>query len=212
MAIYRHIYCSVWRDPKVLELMDSHDRLYWIYILSNTNVTQIGVYTLTKSQMCFELGFSMDTLNNIMDKFINKYDLIVYNESTYEICIKRWGRYNLNKLGKPMLDCIKSELKDVKDKSLLEHIKKYIEKEEIITLFDKAILDDKGTSRVQKENKTKIKENKKENKNTTSGGKLIENCFSKSSRSKYTNTYEGQDEKIYDELPTKEDLQRASEL
>lgn len=201
--------------------MDSLDRLYWIYILCNENVTQIGVYTLTKSQMCFELGFSMDTLNSIMDKFINKYDLIVYNELTCEICIKRWGRYNLNKLGKPMIDCIKSELKNVKDKSLLEHIKKFVEKEEIIDLFDEAtygenqyedVFDDKGTSRVQKENKTKRKVNKKEKENKTSGGKLIENCFSKSSRSKYTNTYEEQDEKLYGELPTKEQLQRASEL
>lgn len=202
-------------------MMDSLDRLYWVYILCNDNVTQIGVYTLTKSQMCFELGFSMDTLNSIMDKFINKYDLILYNESTCEICIKRWGRYNLNKLGKPMIDCIKSELKDVKDKSLLEHVKRYIEKEEVVDLYNKAIygensdeniLDDTCTLRVQKEkeNKTKIKLNKKENK--TTGGKLIENCFSKSSRSKYSNTYEEQDEGLYDKLPTKEDLQRASEL
>lgn len=204
-------------------MMDSLDRLYWVYILCNDNVTQIGVYTLTKSQMCFELGFSMDTLNSIMDKFINKYDLILYNESTCEICIKRWGRYNLNKLGKPMIDCIKSELKDVKDKSLLEHVKRYIEKEEVVDLYNKAIygengdeniLDDTCTLRVQKEkeNKTKIKLNKKEKENKTTGGKLIENCFSKSSRSKYSNTYEEQDEGLYDKLPTKEDLQRASEL
>lgn len=202
-------------------MMDSLDRLYWVYILCNDNVTQIGVYTLTKSQMCFELGFSMDTLNSIMDKFINKYDLILYNESTCEICIKRWGRYNLNKLGKPMIDCIKSELKDVKDKSLLENIKKYIEKQEVIDLYNEAIykeyqyeniLDDTCTLRIQKEkeNKTKIKLNKKENK--TTGGKIIENCFSKSQRSKYSNTYKEQDEGLYDKLPTKEDLQRASEL
>ena len=202
-------------------MMDSLDRLYWVYLLCNDNVTQIGVYTLTKSQMCFELGFSMDTLNIIMDKFINKYDLIEYNESTYEICIKRWGRYNLNKLGKPMMDCIKSEIKEVKDKSLLEIVKKYIEKEEIVNLFneciygenyDENIFDVKGTSRVQKENKTKIKLNKKENENKTSGGKLIENYFSKSSSSKHTDTYEEQDEKFYDELPTNEQLQRASKL
>lgn len=204
-------------------MMDSLDRLYWVYILCNDNVTQIGVYTLTKSQMCFELGYSMDTLNSIMDKFINKYDLILYNESTCEICIKRWGRYNLNKLGKPMIDCIKSELKDVKDKSLLEHVKKYIEKEEVVDLYDKAIygenseeyiLDDTCTLRVQKEkeNKTKLKLNKKEKENKTTGGKLIENCFIKSSRSKYSNTYEEEDEGLYDKLPTKEDLQRASEL
>ena len=122
-----------------------------------------------------------------------------------------------------MIDCIKSELKDVKDKSLLEHVKIYIEKEEVVDLYNKAIygensdeniLDDTCTLRVQKEkeNKTKTKLNKKEKENKTTGGKLIENCFSKSSRSKYSNTYEEQDEGLYDKLPTKEDLQRASEL
>ena len=50
---------------------------------------------------------------------------------------------NLNKLGKPMLDCVRSELKNVDDKSLLEFIKPSISKDEIVSLFDEAIYLDK---------------------------------------------------------------------
>ena len=42
-----------------------------------------------------------------------------------------------------MLDCVKSELKNVDDKSLLEFIKPSISKDEIVSLFDEVIFLDK---------------------------------------------------------------------
>ena len=69
-----------------------------------------------------------------------------------------------------MLDCVRSELKNVDDKSLLEFIKPSISKDEIVSLFDEAIYLDKvndkdnhkyndrytlSTQRKRKENKRK---------------------------------------------------------
>ena len=123
MAIYRHVHVEFWKDPKVLEELTPEDKLFFIYLLTNPNTTQIGVYKITKKQIAFELGFSIESVNALMDRFINNYGLIKYNNDTREICLKNWGKYNLNKLGKPMLDCVRSELKNVDDKSLLEFIK-----------------------------------------------------------------------------------------
>ena len=123
MAIYRHVHVEFWKDPKVLEELTPEDKLFFIYLLTNPNTTQIGVYKITKKQIDFELGFSIESVNALMDRFINNYGLIKYNNDTREICLKNWGKYNLNKLGKPMLDCVRSELKNVDDKSLLEFIK-----------------------------------------------------------------------------------------
>ena len=143
MAIYRHVHVEFWKDPKVLEELTPEDKLFFIYLLTNPNTTQIGVYKITKKQIAFELGFSIESVNVLMDRFINNYGLIKYNNDTREICLKNWGKYNLNKLGKPMLDCVKSELKNVDDKSLLEFIKPSICKEEIVSLFDEVIFLDK---------------------------------------------------------------------
>ena len=58
-----------------------------------------------------------------MDKFENEYKTIKYNKKTREIGILKWGKYNLDKVGgKPIMDCIKSELKNVEDVSLIEEV------------------------------------------------------------------------------------------
>ena len=81
----------------MLEELTPEDKLFFIYLLTNPNTTQIGVYKITKKQIAFELGFSIESVNVLMDRFINNYGLIKYNNDTREICLKNWGKYNLNK-------------------------------------------------------------------------------------------------------------------
>lgn len=217
MAIYRHVHVEFWKDPKVLEELTPEDKLFFIYLLTNPNTTQIGVYKITKKQIAFELGFSIESVNVLMDRFINNYGLIKYNSDTREICLKNWGKYNLNKLGKPMLDCVKSELKNVDDKSLLEFIKPSISKEEIVSLFDEVIFLDKVNENNERyderytlstQNKNK-KEKEKENKNI--GEKSNGNSIKTTRGCKHTVLYEKEDEYIY-KKPSEEQLRYASKL
>lgn len=220
MAIYRHVHVEFWKDPKVLEELTPEDKLFFIYLLTNPNTTQIGVYKITKKQIAFELGFSIESVNALMDRFINNYGLIKYNNDTREICLKNWGKYNLNKLGKPMLDCVRSELKNVDDKSLLEFIKPSISKDEIVSLFDEAIYldkvndkdnhkyDDRYTLSTQKK-KEKENKNKKENKNI--GEKSNGSDIKTTREFKHTVLYEKEDEHIY-KKPSEEQLRYAREL
>ncbi len=90
MAIYRHVHVEFWKVPKVLEELTPEDKLFFIYLLTNPNTTQIGVYKITKKQIAFELGFSIESVNALMDRFINNYGLIKYNNDTREICLKNW--------------------------------------------------------------------------------------------------------------------------
>ena len=213
MAIYRHVHVEFWKDPKVLEELTPEDKLFFIYLLTNPNTTQIGVYKITKKQIAFELGFSIESVNVLMDRFINNYGLIKYNSDTREICLKNWGKYNLNKLGKPMLDCVKSELKNVDDKSLLEFIKPSISKDEIVSLFDEVIFLDKvndDTYPLSTQNKKeKENKNKKENKNIEDS----ENGYNTKTtrKSKHTLLYEKEDNYIY-KKPSEEQLRYASKL
>lgn len=136
MAIFRKIHTQFWRDDKVLEEYTPECKIFMVYILSNPNTTQIGIYKITKKQIAFELGYSVETINTLMDIFINKHKTIKYNEETREIAIKNWGKYNLERTGKPMMDCINKELKEVKDKSLIKYVSEGIPKKEIKDLFD----------------------------------------------------------------------------
>lgn len=165
MAKYRHVHVEFWQDPKVLEEMTPEDKYFYLYLLTNPSTTQIGVYQITKKQMAFDLGYSTESINSLLERFINVHKLVKYNDKTRELAIINWGKYNLNKAGKPVLDCIKKELSDVKDKTLLWEIMNHIPNETVSNEFSRVVYDtchDTSTTGGQKE-----KEKEKEKENTT---------------------------------------------
>ncbi len=131
MSLFRKVHTEFWRDPRVLEELTPEDKLFFLYLLTNPNTTQLGIYKITKKQIAFELGYSIESINILMERFENKYDFIKYNSETRELAIKMWGKYNLTRGGKPMIDCIEKELKEVKDTSLVDYILINIEKDDI---------------------------------------------------------------------------------
>ncbi|GAE39993.1 conserved phage C-terminal domain-containing protein [Bacillus mycoides] len=168
MAKYRHVRTTFWSDPKVTEEMTPEDRYFYLYLMTNEHTTQIGVYQITRKQMAFELGYSIESAKALLDRFTKHHELIVYNEETREICILNWGKYNLIKGGKPVEDCIQKELKTIKDLSLVKLVLDRTKNEALvnkISIF--AGFDDTSTIRGQKE---KEKEKEKENNTTSSSG------------------------------------------
>ena len=132
---YRLVYSEFWTDPKVMEEMTPEDKFFYLYILTNPSTTSCGIYTITKKKMAFELGHSIETISTLMDRFETHHKLITYNTDTREIAIKNWGKYNLSRGGKPVHDCLISELNKVKDKTLIEYVHKNINNEVIADLY-----------------------------------------------------------------------------
>ncbi len=141
MAKFRQVHVSFWSDPKVMEEMTPEDKYFYLYLLTNPNTKQIGVYQITKKQMAFDLGYSVESINSLLERFIKNHQIIKYNEDTREICILNWAKYNLIKAGKPIIDLIKKELKEVKDVSLLVDIYQKIESESIKNEFERYVDD-----------------------------------------------------------------------
>jgi DnaD/phage-associated family protein len=135
MAKYRMVRTDFWKNPIVLEEMTPEDKLFYLYLLTNANTTQIGIYKITKKQMAFDLGYSMEGVNSLMERFIHYHKVIRYNHETRELGIRNWGKDNLYKAGKPVMDCITSELKDVEDTSLIQYVSEPIQKQEIRSLY-----------------------------------------------------------------------------
>ena len=135
MAKYRYIYTTFWQDPKVLEEMTPEDKYFYIYLLTNPNTTQIGIYQITKKQIAFEMGYSVESVNSLLDRFENCHKIVKYNNQTRELALLNWGKYNLTKGGKPVMDCIKKELSEVKDRSLIAAVAERIPNEKIKQLF-----------------------------------------------------------------------------
>ncbi|WP_436114103.1 DnaD domain-containing protein [Peribacillus frigoritolerans] len=145
--------------------MTPEDKYFYLYLLTNPNTTQIGVYQITKKKMAFDLGYSTESISSLLERFINMHKLVKYNEKTRELAVIHWGKYNLNKAGKPVIDCVKKELSEVKDKTLLLEIMNHIPNESISNEFSRYVhdtCDDTSTIGGQKE---KEKEKEKENNN-----------------------------------------------
>jgi len=133
---YRLIYTDFWDDPRITEEMTPEDRYFYLFLLTNQWTTNCGIYMITKKKMAFVLGYSTEAVNCLMDRFENQYKLIVYNTETRELAIKNWGKYNLARGGKPVIDCLTSELKKVKDKNLIKYISENIPNQSIRELYE----------------------------------------------------------------------------
>ncbi|MFK9095417.1 DnaD domain protein [Bacillus salipaludis] len=135
MARYRMVRTDFWKNPVVLDEMTPEDKYFYVYLLTNPQTTQIGIYKITKKQMAFDLGYSIESVQSLMERFTQHHKLIRYNPETRELGIKNWGKENLLKGGKPVMDCIVSELKDMEDLSLIQYVLEAIPKQEIRSLF-----------------------------------------------------------------------------
>ncbi|MCM3602212.1 hypothetical protein M3175_15830 [Robertmurraya korlensis] len=136
MAKYRTVSVDFWNHPVVLEKMTPEDKYFYLYLLTNPQITQIGIYKIRKEQMAFDLGYSIESVESLMDRFTDQYKLVRYNPETRELAIKSWGEFNLHKGGKTVMDCVITELLEVEDYSLIHYVAVSIKKHEILSLYE----------------------------------------------------------------------------
>jgi DnaD/phage-associated family protein len=136
MAKFRMVRTEFWTNPICVEEMSPEDRYFYLYLQTNPQTTQIGIYKITKKQMAFDLGYSLESVHALMDRFIEHHKLIRYNPKTRELALKNWGKENFDKGGKPLMDCILSELNEVEDRSLIIYVSELIQKQEIRSIYE----------------------------------------------------------------------------
>lgn len=122
MSVKRVVDTEFWVDDKVVENFSPEDKLFMLYLMTNPHTTQLGIYAISKKIMGFELGYSLDTIGVLIDRFENKYNMIKYSTKTNEIAIKNYLKYSIIKGGKPVEDLLNKEIKLVKDKSLISYV------------------------------------------------------------------------------------------
>ncbi len=186
MAIYRSIQTAFWQDAKVLEEMTPEDRYFYLYLLTNPAVKQVGIYQLTRKQMAFELGYSMESVNALLERFIHHHDIIRYDYDTREICIVNWGKYNFPRAGTPIENCIRKELREVKQTDFIKIIYDKVENKKIKAVFDEYFnecpsrIPSRDTSRVSSRGE-KEKQKEKEQQHSVTENKADEVRLLKSS-------------------------------
>ncbi|WP_335996822.1 hypothetical protein [Fusobacterium polymorphum] len=119
MAKFRQIQTNFWSNTYIQEEMTAEDKYFYLYLMTNEFTTQIGIYPITKKQMAFDLGYSMESVQALLQRFETYHKLIKYDTETREIILLKWAENNLNIGGKPVQDLIKKEISQVKNKEFL---------------------------------------------------------------------------------------------
>jgi hypothetical protein len=119
MATFRKVHTTFWTDPFV-ENLSQEQKLFYLYLITNTKTTQSGIYEISKKYISYETGYSIKEVNELLNYFI-QHKKIMYSESTNEICITNWINYNLS-TSHSVLNCIWKDVQLVKDKNLIKSI------------------------------------------------------------------------------------------
>lgn len=136
MGIKRIVDTGFWGDEKVLEMFSPEDKLFFLYLMTNPHTTQLGIYKILDIQMAFEIGYSKESINVLLDRFETKYGVIKYSKDTHEVAIKNYLFYSIVRGGRPVYDLLVREARRVRDKSLFDFILSGASKSELHTVQD----------------------------------------------------------------------------
>lgn len=119
---YRVIQQSLWTDEKVMDSYSCEDKYFWLYILTNPQTNQLGIYKLPVKLAAFQLGYSIEQVIVLLDRFDKVLHQIKYNRETQEIAIGNFLYHSVVKGGKPVLDCAIKDMQSIKDTTLIDFV------------------------------------------------------------------------------------------
>lgn len=122
MSIKRVVDVHFWDDDKVLGTFSPEDKLFFLYLMTNPHTKQLGIYALPRQYISLEVGYALDVIDVLLDRFENVYGLIRYSYRTGEVAIKNYLRHSIIKGGKPVEDLLTKEIAEVKDLGLLQYV------------------------------------------------------------------------------------------
>ena len=108
----RNVNTDVWSDDKFTDDFTAEDKYFWLFLLTTRYGNLSGCFKLTYNQIARDMGYSKETAENLVYRFIN-YNLISYDKETKEIAIHNWYKFNWSKSPKAAAS-IKKYLNDIK--------------------------------------------------------------------------------------------------
>lgn len=127
MGLKRIVDTAFWTDGKVDDF-SPEDKYFMLYLLTSPFTSLLGIYEISIKQAAFQMGYTVDTVNVLLDRFENKYHMIRFSNKTNEIAILNFLRHSIIKGGKPVKDCLNKEINGVKNKELILYVFSHVEK------------------------------------------------------------------------------------
>lgn len=122
MGVKRIVETDFWIDSLVVDNFTTEDRLFFLYLLTNPQSRQLGIYKINSKIAGFQTGFDKDVIEKLLDRFENVYHIIKYSKETNEVAIVNYLKYAVVSGGKPVEDLLKKDIAAVKNRELLFYV------------------------------------------------------------------------------------------
>jgi len=90
MAKYRSVYINIWKDPD-FENYSTTMKLMFLYLCTNGNTTESGIYPITLRTISNETGIPIKTVGKLL---VNGLKNVVYDFKCKFIFVKNFIKYN----------------------------------------------------------------------------------------------------------------------
>lgn len=123
MAIYRTVSMSFWTDRKVTDEFTAEDKYFYLYLFTNPHTNLCGCYEISIKQIANEMGYSKDSVENLLKRFETTHKVLKFSKETGEVLLLNWHKYNWTsseKFRKPLAKEIAS-VKNTEFKSFLSN-------------------------------------------------------------------------------------------
>lgn len=120
MGIKRLIDVDFWEDPKIIDHFSIEDRYFYLYLMTNPNTSQLGIYQLPIKTISDKTGFTREVVLTLLERFEKVLCVIKYNYETQEIALIESLRHSIIKGGVAVAKLLEKELSQVKDLHLIE--------------------------------------------------------------------------------------------
>ena len=131
MSLKRVVDTRFWNQVDVMERYSSQDKLFALYLMTCPRSTQLGIYSLPKRVIAFDMGLDDAQVGQLLARFQDDYQVIAYSDQTQEVAILDFLTYSLVKGGQPVERLLRNQAEDVRDSQLLvkvfQHLATYYE-------------------------------------------------------------------------------------
>ena len=131
MSLKRVVDTRFWNQVDVMERYSSQDKLFALYLMTCPRSTQLGIYSLPKRVIAFDMSLDDAQVGQLLARFQDDYQVIAYSDQTQEVAILDFLTYSIVKGGQPVERLLRNQAEDVRDSQLLvkvfQHLASYYE-------------------------------------------------------------------------------------
>lgn len=118
---------ELWNNEDIIENFTAEDKYFWLYLLTSPHNNICGVMKASSTLIARDMGYSKETISNLLYRFEEVHKLIKIDKDTNELMILNWWKFNWSKSNK-LLISVNETIETIKSELLKDLLKERIKK------------------------------------------------------------------------------------